>query len=112
MKSEAVKKCISAMMMYLIHAVISVGRIQYLTEAEIAKIVVTEAETENKKCFEYIVDRIMNCSPSSRQLKKYKFFLPAEIFLLAVFMQLASKFRVLLLIKYQSFVLQIITQFA
>ena len=36
----------------------------------------------------------MNCSPSSRQLKKYKFFLPAEIYLLAVFMQLASKFRV------------------
>ena len=36
----------------------------------------------------------MNCSPSSRQLKKYKFFLPVEIYLLAVFMQLASKFRV------------------
>jgi len=29
----------------------------------------------------------LNCSPSSRQLKKYKFFLPAEIYLLAVFMQ-------------------------
>ena len=27
----------------------------------------------------------MNCSPSSRQLKKYKFFLPVEIYLLAVF---------------------------
>lgn len=37
---------------------------------------------------------ILNRSPSSRQLKKYKFFLPAEIYLLAVFMQLASKFRV------------------
>ena len=36
----------------------------------------------------------MNRSPSSRQLKKYKFFLPAEIYLLAVFMRLASKFRV------------------
>ena len=36
----------------------------------------------------------MNRSPSSRQLKKYKFFLPVEIYLLAVFMQLASKFRV------------------
>ena len=36
----------------------------------------------------------LNRSPSSRQLKKYKFFLPAEIYLLAVFMQLASKFRV------------------
>jgi len=29
----------------------------------------------------------MNRSPSSRQLKKYKFFLPAEIYLLAVFMR-------------------------
>jgi hypothetical protein len=36
----------------------------------------------------------MNRSPSSRQLKKYKFFLPVEIYLLAVFMQLASNFRV------------------
>ena len=36
----------------------------------------------------------MNRSPSSRQLKKYKFFLPVEIYLLAVFMQLACKFRV------------------
>ena len=36
----------------------------------------------------------LNRSPSSRQLKNYKFFLPAEIYLLAVFMQLASKFRV------------------
>lgn len=34
-------------------------RIQYLTEEEIAKIIVTEAETESKKCFEYIVDRII-----------------------------------------------------
>ena len=36
----------------------------------------------------------LNRSPSSRQLKKYKFFLPAEIYLLAVFMRLVSKFRV------------------
>ena len=36
----------------------------------------------------------VNRSPSSRQLKKYKFFLPAEIYLLAVFMRLASKFCV------------------
>ena len=44
----------------------------------------------------------MNCSPSSRQLKKYKFFLPAEIYLLAVFMQLASKFHVFpLMLKFQ-----------
>ena len=45
---------------------------------------------------------ILNCSPSSRQLKKYKFFLPAEIYLLAVFMQLASKFHVFpLVLKFQ-----------
>ena len=44
----------------------------------------------------------VNCSPSSRQLKKYKFFLPAEIYLLAVFMQLASKFHVFpLVLKFQ-----------
>ena len=36
----------------------------------------------------------MNRSPSRRKLKKYKFFLPVEIYLLAVFMQLANKFRV------------------
>lgn len=34
------------------------NRIQYLTEEEIAKIVVTEAENESEKCFEYIVRRI------------------------------------------------------
>lgn len=38
---------------------LSDDRIQYLTEEEIAKIVVTEAETESKKCFEYVVDRII-----------------------------------------------------
>ncbi len=44
----------------------------------------------------------MNCSPSSRQLKKYKFFLPVEIYLLAVFMLLASKFHVFpLVLKFQ-----------
>ena len=42
---------------------------------------------------------VVNCSPSSRQLKKYKFFLPAEIYLLAVFMQLASKFHVFPLVS-------------
>lgn len=34
-------------------------RIQFLTEEEIAKIVVTEAETETNKCFEYVVDRLI-----------------------------------------------------
>ena len=44
----------------------------------------------------------LNRSPSSRQLKKYKFFLPVEIYLLAVFMQLASKFHVFpLALKFQ-----------
>ena len=54
---------------------------------------------------EYVKEAVsgtMNCSPSSRQLKKYKFFLPAEISLLAVFMQLASKFHVFpLVLKFQ-----------
>ena len=34
----------------------------------------------------------MNCSPSSRQLKKYKFFLPVEIYLLAVLCSLQVNF--------------------
>lgn len=34
-------------------------RIGYLTEEEIAKIIVTEAENESDKCFNYIVDRIL-----------------------------------------------------
>ncbi len=33
-------------------------RIMYLTEEEIAKVIVTEAETETEKCYEYIVSRI------------------------------------------------------
>lgn len=33
-------------------------RINYLTEEEIAKIIVTEAENESDKCFEYIVNKI------------------------------------------------------
>lgn len=34
-------------------------RVKYLTEEEIAKIVVTEAENETDKCFNYIVDRLI-----------------------------------------------------
>ncbi len=34
------------------------NRIGYLTEEEIGKLIVTEAENETDKCFEYIVDRI------------------------------------------------------
>lgn len=35
------------------------SRIDHLTEEEIAKIVVTEAENESDKCYEYVVDRIL-----------------------------------------------------
>lgn len=35
------------------------SRIRYLTEEEIAKIVVTEAERDSDRCFEYIVSRIL-----------------------------------------------------
>lgn len=34
-------------------------KVQYLTEEEIAKIVVTEAENESDKCYNYIVDKII-----------------------------------------------------
>lgn len=34
-------------------------KIKYLTEEEIAKVIVTEAENESDKCFNYIVDRII-----------------------------------------------------
>ena len=51
---------------------------------------------------QYKKEHKVNRSPSSRQLKKYKFFLPAEIYLLAVFMQLATKFHVFpLVLKFQ-----------
>ena len=36
----------------------------------------------------------LNCSPSSRQLKKYKIFLASRDYLLAVFMRLPNKFHV------------------
>ena len=58
----------------------------------------TEHEDLVKEFFNFVTTteslQEMNRSPSSRQLKKYKFFLPAEIYLLAVFMRLASKFCV------------------
>ena len=34
-------------------------KIKYLTEEEIAKVIVTEAENESDKCYDYIVDRII-----------------------------------------------------
>lgn len=36
------------------------NRVNYLTEEEIAKIVITEAENENERCYEYIVERILD----------------------------------------------------
>ena len=54
---------------------LSDDRIQYLTEEEIAKIVVTEAETENKKCFEYIVDRIIQFRSYGDECLEEDFFL-------------------------------------
>ena len=39
--------------------VLSDNRIQYLTEEEIAKIIVTEAENESGRCYEYIINRII-----------------------------------------------------
>jgi len=38
---------------------LSDSRIEYLTEEEIAKIVVVEAETESDKCYEHIISRIL-----------------------------------------------------
>lgn len=35
------------------------SRIEYLTQDEIAKIIITEAENESDKCFQYIIDRII-----------------------------------------------------
>ena len=34
-------------------------RIEFLTQSEIAKIIITEAENESDSCFEYIVKRIL-----------------------------------------------------
>ena len=39
---------------------LSDSRIQYLTEEEIAKVVITEAENESDECFEYVVSRVLD----------------------------------------------------
>ena len=65
------------------------GYTVYLGTENFQKKTCPECKSKIRKAY-----RILNRSPSSRQLKKYKFFLPVEIYLLAVFMQLASKFRV------------------
>lgn len=57
---------------------LSDSRIQYLTLDEIAKIIITEAENETEKCYEYIVGRIMEYREkgdsclSADFLEKYK----------------------------------------
>lgn len=50
-------------------------RIQFLTEEEIAKIVVTEAETETNKCFEYVVDRLIQFRSYGDDCLEKDFFL-------------------------------------
>ena len=49
-------------------------RIGYLTEEEIAKIVVTEAENETEKCYEYIVKRLLQFRSSGDKCLSEDFF--------------------------------------
>lgn len=51
------------------------SRIEYLTEEEIAKIIVTEAEKETDKCFEYIVGRIIEFRNYGDECLEEDFFL-------------------------------------
>lgn len=51
------------------------SRIQYLTEDEIAKIVVTEADSETTKCFEYVVSRILQFRDSGDDILAKDFLL-------------------------------------
>ncbi len=53
---------------------LSDNRINYLTEEEIAKIVITEAENESNKCFEYIVSRIIDFRSYGDQVLSKSFF--------------------------------------
>lgn len=48
--------------------------IEYLTEEEIAKIVVTEAENESDKCYKYIVNRILEFRQSGDTCLEEDFF--------------------------------------
>lgn len=49
-------------------------RIQFLTEEEIAKIVAVEAENESDKCFNYIVDRIIEFRETGDKCLENDFF--------------------------------------
>lgn len=51
------------------------SRIQFLTEEEIAKIIVTEAENETDKCYERIVDRILQFRNYGDKCLEEDFFL-------------------------------------
>ncbi len=51
------------------------SRIQSLSEEEIAKIIVTEAENETDKCYEYIVDRILQFRDSGDKCLEDDFLL-------------------------------------
>ena len=50
------------------------SKIGYLTEEEIAKIIVTEAENESEKCYNYIVDRIIQFRNYGDSCSKRRFF--------------------------------------
>ena len=53
---------------------LSDSRIGYLTDEEIAKIVVTEAENESDRCYEYIVDRILKFRSYGNEVLDKDFF--------------------------------------
>ena len=57
-----------------ISQILEVSLDDLLSGKEMEKVVERNPVIEKKS-----VNNIMNCSPSSRQLKKYKFFLPVEI---------------------------------
>ena len=57
-KSMDAITAVSLLVFFFLLKLLMDARVAYLTEEEIAKIVVTEAENESTKCFNYIVDRI------------------------------------------------------
>lgn len=50
------------------------GRIGYLTNEEIAKVIITEADSESDKCFEYIVNRILSYRENGDSILAEDFF--------------------------------------
>ncbi|WP_026881459.1 restriction endonuclease FokI C-terminal domain-containing protein [Clostridium akagii] len=53
---------------------LSNSQLKYLTEEEIAKIIVIEAETETNKCYEHIVDRILEFREKGDSCLETNFF--------------------------------------